>query len=163
MQNQNIRKKYNKTGAGAIPIRERLNALDLVLLDLVGVEPCCGIPNIQRAPVLPGEEELLATPKKLPKNKPNENPIKALRDSVVTPSLTHRKIVYSPDNTGKKKNPTHKKEKKKHKKKRKVESDDSDAEVSSTTSEPPVQQYGAPLANPLVDLTSSPLTITGML
>lgn len=128
----------------------------------MGDEPCCGIPNIQRAPVLPGEEDLLGTPPKLPNNNSKDNTLQAMRDSVVTPSLTRQQIVYSPENAGKTKSHTHKKEKKKHKKKKKHASDDSDAEVSSTTSDPPVQQYDEQRDEPLYDLTRSPLSITGI-
>lgn len=65
-QNDNIRNNYEKTGAGAVPLREQLTTLDILVLNLVGEHAVCGIPNIQRAPVLPGEEDYLATPDQKP-------------------------------------------------------------------------------------------------
>lgn len=121
-QNQNMRKHYKKTGAGPLPIRNQLDSLDLIILEMIGEEPVTGIPNIRRAPVFPGEDELMVTlaKKKLDASESRQG----LKDSVLTPSLTRRKISYNPaavkklDKGGQKKS-LKKKKNKKHKYKEK--------------------------------------------
>lgn len=62
IQNRDLRSRYNKSGAGQIPIEEQLDATEQMILAYLGEEPATGIPNCARAPVKPGEDKLLLTP-----------------------------------------------------------------------------------------------------
>lgn len=118
------------------------------------MEPFTGIPKIVRAPVFPGDDALLVTPVK---SKPQaSDSIQTLKEQVRTPSLTKRKITYTPA----KQDVAEKGIKSKGKKKEKKYVDDSEDDVSSTTSE---VLFGPGEINTVdsVDLTKSPLAITG--
>lgn len=123
------------------------------------MEPVTGIPEIVRAPVFPGDDEKLLTPVKK-KTKASDS-TQTLKDTVLTPSLTRRKITYTPAKEDVTETGTKSKVKKKKKKKKKKKYlDDSEDEVSSTSSELPL---GPDELNPVesIDLTKSPLAITG--
>lgn len=54
-----MRRKYGRTGAGAIPDNERLTELDLQVLNFLGVEPVSGIPGLRATPLVRVDEEEL--------------------------------------------------------------------------------------------------------
>lgn len=83
---------------------------------MIGEEPVRGIPNIRRAPVLPGEAELMVTPAK--KKTAVSESTQVLKDNVLTPSLTRRKITYSPAEKEEKQNKGGKSKSRKKRKKR---------------------------------------------
>lgn len=157
-QNQNLRKHLKKTGAGPLPMRDQLDSIDLIILDLIGDEPVTGIQGIRRAPVLPGETDMMASPPETKRNSSESN--QTLKDSVLTPSLTRRKITYPAETDDKKAKGEKQKSRKKKKKKKKKYADSSEDEVSSTTSDPPFPPDELNTAG-TIDLTKSPLAITG--
>lgn len=50
-QNNDLRRRYSRTGAGGIPPNERLTAIEIGVLDIVGVEPVTGIPGLRATPL----------------------------------------------------------------------------------------------------------------
>lgn len=130
------------------------NLIASTSLSYTCVEPVTSIPKIVRAPVFPGDDALLMTPVKR-QTKASES-TKALKESMLTPSLTKRKINYTPVKHDLTEQSSKAKGKKKKKKKKRKYDDDSDDEVSSTTSEVPL---GHDQMNPVdsIDLTQSPV------
>lgn len=61
-QNKTLNSVYQKSEAGQIPVEEQLDEFELMVLAYLGDEPATGIPNVARAPVKPGEEDLFVTP-----------------------------------------------------------------------------------------------------
>lgn len=62
IQNRNLNSVYKKSGAGQVPVEEQLTEFELTVLAYLGETPSTGIPNVGRAPVKPGEDQLLLTP-----------------------------------------------------------------------------------------------------
>lgn len=60
LQNNTLRKKYSRTGAGAIPYNEKLTDLDLQVLNFLGMEPVSVIPSLRATPLRRVNEELIA-------------------------------------------------------------------------------------------------------
>lgn len=54
-QNNELRRRYNRSGAGGIPVEEELTEIDMLVLSLMGEEPVSGIRGLAATPLGPVE------------------------------------------------------------------------------------------------------------